>query len=185
LRATRNNRRLPLGDTFVRNGDRFTVRGATRDGLVVEHTSGTRTTLPAAYVREHATYGWASTVDAAQGATVDVGILLARPGLDREHLYVGLTRGRDANHIHLAPSEPAEDHHLRPPEIGDGLAAAEKALTDALARTGRQTAAHTRLPETERARSEYVEPAVRALDRALLRERYLAPDHGLERDFGR
>lgn len=120
----------------MRNGDRFTVLAASDGGLLLEHISGARTTLPAEYVREYAAYGWASTIDSAQGATVDVGILLARPGLDREHLYVGLTRGRDANQVHLAPTEPSEHHHLRPPDRGDGLAAAEKALTAALGRTG-------------------------------------------------
>jgi conjugative relaxase-like TrwC/TraI family protein len=186
LRATRNNRRLPLGDGFVRNGDRFTVCGATREGLMVEHTSGARTTLPTSYVREHATYGWASTIDAGQGATVDLGILLARPGIDREHLYVGLTRGRHANHVHLAPAEIAEHHHLRAPTTSDTVEAAERALTDALTRSGSQAAAHTRMPATAPERwIDAVMPAERALDETLRRERYFAHDLGLDSDFGR
>lgn len=63
-----------------------------------------RTVLPAAYLAGHADYGWASTIDAAQGATTDIGIVLVRPGLDREHLYVGLTRGRRANHAYMTPT---------------------------------------------------------------------------------
>ncbi len=58
---------------------------------------------PASYLAEHATYGWACTIDGAQGATADLGILLARPGLDREHLYVGMTRGR--------AGQPRPPHH--------------------------------------------------------------------------
>jgi hypothetical protein len=33
------------------------------------------------YLAEHADYGWASTIDGAQGATADIGILLARTGV--------------------------------------------------------------------------------------------------------
>ena len=95
LRARRNDRRLKVGDGHVRNGDRYQVLGpGPEDGLIVQDLSGRgRVVLPAAYLAEHAEYGWASTIDAAQGATADVGLVLVRAGLDREHLYVALTRG--------------------------------------------------------------------------------------------
>jgi conjugative relaxase-like TrwC/TraI family protein len=188
LRATRNNRAISIGDGYLRNGEHFTVLARAGDGLLVEHTSGTRITLPGAYVREHASYGWASTVDTAQGATVDIGVLLARPGIDREHLYVGLTRGRHANHIHLAPRDPGEDHHLRGRDTCDGLAAAQVAFTEALARTMKQTAAHMRLLEPGPPHSldtEAVQSAARALDQALHRDRYLARQRGLDRGIER
>lgn len=48
------------------------------------------TFLPADYVAAHAEYGWASTITSAQGATVDVGIVLVRPGLvTARHLAAG------------------------------------------------------------------------------------------------
>lgn len=71
LRATRNIRQLTLADGHVRNGDTFTVLARHHDkdgagGLIVQHiSSGEHIALPAAYVREHATYGWATTIDAA------------------------------------------------------------------------------------------------------------------------
>ena len=112
LRARRNDRRLTVGDTHVRNGDRYRVLAAAPDGgLVVDDmTDRGRTILPAAYLDQHATYGWASTIDGAQGATADVGILLARPGLDREHLYVAMTRGRHANHVHVTGTTGDPEH---------------------------------------------------------------------------
>ncbi|MEO7980296.1 MAG: hypothetical protein ABI807_05335 [Sporichthyaceae bacterium] len=108
LRACRNDRRLPLGDGHVRNGDRFRVLGpAPGGGLLVADLAGqASTTLPEPHLAQHATYGWACTIDGAQGATADLGILLARPGMDREHLYVGMTRGRHANHVHLTTEPP-------------------------------------------------------------------------------
>jgi conjugative relaxase-like TrwC/TraI family protein len=115
LRARKNDRRLPIADGHVRNGDRYRVLGNSPDGgLLVEDLSGRgRITLPAAYVAKHAEYGWAATIDGSQGATCDVGLLLARPGLDREHLYVGMTRGRHGNHAYLAPdAAQSPDQHL-------------------------------------------------------------------------
>ncbi len=145
LRATRNNRAIHVGGDFLRNGDQFTVLGRTGDGLLVQRLTGHRqAVLPDAYVRDHAAHGWASTIDAAQGATVDEGLLLARPGLDREHLYVGLTRGRHENHVHLAPP-PADEIHHQPPDAAGG---GRRTLTDALDRHDTQRAAHTRLPDT-------------------------------------
>jgi conjugative relaxase-like TrwC/TraI family protein len=162
LRTRRNDRQLPVGDGHVRNGDRYRVLNpdGPGGGLIVEDLAGRgRTVLPAGYVAEHAEYGWASTIDAAQGATSDVGIVLVRPGLDREHLYVAMTRGRDANHAYIAP-DPATDpehHHSPPPRPGlrerqrTPADRATDVLAAALATSGAQDAAHTAL-HTARAR---------------------------------
>ncbi len=123
LRTRRNNRSLPLGDSHVRNGDRFRVLGpgpATtqggEQGLIVEDLTGRgRTLLPPEYLAQHCEYGWASTIDSAQGATTDVGIVLVRPGMDREHLYVAMTRGRLGNHAYVTPDATSDDdHHVTP-----------------------------------------------------------------------
>jgi hypothetical protein len=110
-------------------------------GLLVDDLTVRGTTmLPANYVAQHVEHGWATTIDAAQGATTDIAILLARPGIDREHLYVGLTRGRDENHADLAPA--VDDDHAHPPASDTG---ARALLQAALARSGRNDAAHTLL----------------------------------------
>jgi conjugative relaxase-like TrwC/TraI family protein len=152
LRTRRNERRLAVGDSHLRNGDRFQVLGpGPAGGLIVEDLTGRgRTILPAEYVTAYAEYGWASTIDAAQGATADVGIVLVRPGLDREHLYVGMTRGRHANHAYITLDPTADpDHHnpptRRPDEAPQPAAQARDVLTAALGRSGAQDAAHTAL----------------------------------------
>ena len=105
------------GSGHVRNGDRYRVLGpGPAGGLIVEDLTGRgRVILPADYLAEHAEYGWASTIDGAQGVTADLGLVLVRPGMDREHLYVGMTRGRHGNHAYITPdvcSDPdADDHH--------------------------------------------------------------------------
>jgi ATP-dependent exoDNAse (exonuclease V) alpha subunit len=142
IRTKRNNRSITLRESHVRNGDRYTILATTDDGgLLVDDLTGRGSTmLPAAYVAEHVDHGWASTIDGAQGATTDIAILLARPGIDREHLYVGLTRGREENHAYLAPS--VDDDHAHPP-VGDSGARA--LLQAALARSWSNDAAHTLL----------------------------------------
>ena len=168
LRTRRNNRSLPLGDSHVRNGDRFRVLGpgpdstAGEQGLIVEDLAGRgRTVLPADYLAECCEYGWASTIDAAQGATADVGIVLVRPGMDREHLYVAMTRGRHGNHAYLSPDPTSDDEHdhghrrppVRPVPTGADVTArgqeatreeqARRVLEAALATSGAQDAALT------------------------------------------
>jgi ATP-dependent exoDNAse (exonuclease V) alpha subunit len=143
LRVTRNDRRIPVGADHLRNGDQFTVTGRADTGLTVQRLDGTETAvLPLAYLTDHASYGWASTIDAAQGATVDHSLLLARPGLDRTRLYVAMTRGRQTNQLYLAPKPDPEitprDWQRRALDPGDQLAAM-------LTTPGEQTAAHTQL----------------------------------------
>ena len=147
VRTKRNSRRLPVGDSHVKNGDRYRVLSPTTDGglLVDDIGSRGRTLLPAAYVAEHVDYGWATTIDAAQGSTCDVAVLLVRPGLDREHLYVGMTRGRAENHAYIGGNRDDDcDHQHTNPQP-----AADRILIDALARSGRQHAAHTLLENSK------------------------------------
>jgi len=189
VRTRRNDRRLPVGDGHVRNGDRYRVLGpGPAGGLIVEDLPGRgRAVLPASYVAEHAEYGWASTIDAAQGATTDVGIVLVRPGLDREHLYVAMTRGRDGNHAYVAPDPAADPDHHRPrrSEAAGQRTPDDQALdvlTAALAVSGAQDAAHTALHNArtraaEQTRKEAEHKAAAA--RAIRREAALAmsPEH--------
>ncbi|MHB1738253.1 MAG: MobF family relaxase [Actinomycetes bacterium] len=107
----KKNTTITVGADTLRNSDRFRVlAAATGGGLLVEDLRGRgTTTLPAAYLARHAEYGWAATIDGAQGATADIGIVLARTGLDREHLYVAMTRGRYENHVHTTPDTPQGD----------------------------------------------------------------------------
>lgn len=46
----------------------------------------------------HVELGWAVTGYGIQGDTVDVGLAVLEPGTTRNHAYVALTRGLQANH---------------------------------------------------------------------------------------
>ena len=65
--------------------------------------------LPASYVAEHVTLGYASTVHSAQGRTVDTAHAVVGSGLDAAGTYVALTRGRDRNTAYTVTRRLAAD----------------------------------------------------------------------------
>lgn len=101
----RNDRRLSVyaGRDFVKNGDRWSIESVGEDGsLTVRHLEhGGTVTLPAEYVRENVELGYALTVHRAQGATVDTAHALVDSRTDRAGAYVGLSRGREENHLYV------------------------------------------------------------------------------------
>ena len=111
----RNDRalRTPSG-VWVRNGDLWHVAAVQSDGsMVVQRRVGRRRAnivLPAAYVAEHVDLGYAITAHRAQGLTVDTAHVIVTPKTAREHLYVGMTRGRDSNKAYVALDHADEIH---------------------------------------------------------------------------
>lgn len=86
----------------VRNGHVWTVRVVHDDGaLLVQSPERGRITLPAEYVSQHTELGYASTLNRAQGITVDTSHVLAGPSTERSAAYVGLTRGRHENRLYV------------------------------------------------------------------------------------
>ncbi len=72
IRTRKNARFIRIGRAdFVRNGYRYTITEVLADGrLKARHLrSGRIVTLPADYVSEHVTLGYAATIDSAQGLT--------------------------------------------------------------------------------------------------------------------
>ncbi len=85
----------------MRNRERWTVDRVTADGrLSVSRIGGNGSvTLPAEYAQAHVRLGYASTAHGVQGETVDVSYTLVSRSTSHRSLYVGATRGRDANHL--------------------------------------------------------------------------------------
>jgi conjugative relaxase-like TrwC/TraI family protein len=127
-----NDRRLPVpGGGHVRNGAAWTVTAVHPDGTLEAtprdqaesparnpdrsrtrspQPAGSAVQLPARYVADHVELGYASTIHRAQGATVETAHVLARPGMDRQSLYVAMTRGRQANHAYVPLDGFTEEH---------------------------------------------------------------------------
>jgi AAA domain len=70
---------------------------------------GDQLTLPGSYVNEHMTLGYACTVHAAQGLTVDTAHSVATHRTGHAALYVALTRGREANTTYVATRFAPDD----------------------------------------------------------------------------
>src|SRR5215218_9942050 len=110
-----NDRQLRLTSTdWVKNGDRWTVQAITTEGdLEVQHLrSRHRVRLPAIYVQTSAELGYATTVHAAQGVSVDTMHGPATGEESRQQLYTMLTRGRIANHLYLQTVGDGDPHSL-------------------------------------------------------------------------
>ncbi|MDJ0396180.1 MobF family relaxase [Rhodococcus sp. G-MC3] len=97
----------------VRNGDLWTVDTAHHDGsLSVRHVDhGGRIRLPAGYVEQYCELGYAATIHRSQGMTVDTAHVLVDDTMNRQSLYVGLTRGRTGNNLYV-PIDRIVDPHL-------------------------------------------------------------------------
>ena len=65
--------------------------------------------LPSAYVAEHVELGYATSTARTQGMTVDETHTVAAPGMAREDLYVGMSRGRDLNRVYVVTDEADDD----------------------------------------------------------------------------
>lgn len=111
----------------MRNGYRYTITEVLTDGSVkARHLrSGRIVTLPADYIAEHVTLGYAATIDSAQGLTAGrrdakgTCHIVGSDMLTRQHLYVAMTRATDENHLYLSTAE-GDPHRLlspRPPTL--------------------------------------------------------------------
>jgi hypothetical protein len=103
----------------VRNGNRWRVVGvdATHGRVVAERlTDRARVLFEGDYLREHVTLGYAGTVASAQGMTIgcsnQYGVCwsILSDRASRAMAYVGMTRGRDENHLAIYPVVTNEAH---------------------------------------------------------------------------
>jgi conjugative relaxase-like TrwC/TraI family protein len=134
--------------TAVHTGGALTVRGTTHRGTL---------TLPADYVGEYVELGYATTVHRAQGMTVDTAHTLMAPSLTRSTAYVGLTRGRDTNHLYVVTDTTPEAHPDHQPEESTTPAAVFAAIVargdDNLAATATLAAELDHTDDTTRLRA--------------------------------
>ncbi len=106
LIATRDNDR----DADVANRDTWTVLAVHDAGsLTVTPTAGSglagERTLPPGYVSRHVELGYAGTLHSVQGETAHAGHLVLDEHTSAAAAYVGMTRGRTANTVHLVAED--------------------------------------------------------------------------------
>jgi conjugative relaxase-like TrwC/TraI family protein len=91
--------------------------------------------LPGSYVASNVELGYASTVHSAQGATVKLGGVVVDENMSREGLYVGASRGAEANTIYVITHD--DDDHRKPEDRPDRFGV----LASVLEREGAQQSA--------------------------------------------
>ncbi|MGP8205403.1 MAG: MobF family relaxase [Acidimicrobiales bacterium] len=136
--TTLNNRRLvSTTGAWVRNGDRWQILARRPDrSLLLSSLDGRgKVSVPGDYVEENIALAFAVTVHKSQGLTVDAAVLVVGAATTAEHLYVGLTRGRDHN-LACVVREPLDDGHRYVAAPG-----AQEVLAAALRRTGSEPSA--------------------------------------------
>lgn len=114
-----NDRRVRMSDTdWVKNGDRWTVLDVHEDGAVsAQHAqNGHLVTLRPDYVAQSTELGYATTVHAAQGVSVDAMHGLATGEESRQQVYTMLTRGRLSNEIYLEVVGDGDQHNVIRPD---------------------------------------------------------------------
>ena len=167
----------------VANRQTWTVQQVTENGDVLAVETGNarkqqRTVrLPADYVAEHAHLAYAVTAYGVQGTTVDVSHTVLSDALDAAGVYVGMTRGRHTNVLHVVATDLADAREqfteaLTRDRADRGLNAATVAAREEVAGlvahgpVAEVNAERTRLREfitkTEK-RVEHIEDALRVL----------------------
>ncbi len=105
----KNNYQLKTnqGKDFVKNGDLWEIRAIAEDGaLLLQHTNHSgMASIPASYASEYVQLGYASTINRAQGSTVDTTHAVVDAATDRAAAYVALSRGRESNRLYVATDE--------------------------------------------------------------------------------
>ena len=115
--CTRNDHAVEAGEPgrTLANGDLLRIDAVTRDGLIVRRAldadprTGQRRWTGRAFRYagyQDAELGYAVTDHAAQGRTVHTGLAVITGTEDRQHAYVALTRGTDANLAYVFTVSP-------------------------------------------------------------------------------
>jgi hypothetical protein len=117
ITATRNDHTLQAGQPgrTLANGDLLRIEAVTSRGLVVRRAldadpaTGRRRWTDRTFLYQHfsdAELGYAVTDHVAQGRTVHTGLAVITGTEDRQHAYVALSRGTDANHAYVFTTSP-------------------------------------------------------------------------------
>lgn len=133
----------------VKNGDLWTIAGLGEDGSLRlrNNISNGEVTVAADYITDNVQLGYATTVHRSQGMTVGSCHVLAAANMDRQALYVAMTRGKNTNVVYAATDElPDWDFEHRPDEHPGAIGLLRKIV----ARDASQRTVHQMIEEQQR-----------------------------------
>ena len=139
--CTRNDHQVEAGEPgrTLANGDLLRIDAITRNGLLVRRAldpdprTGQRRWTARAFRYagyQDAELGYAVTDHAAQGRTVHTGLAVITGTEDRQHAYVALTRGTDANLAYVFTASPKTADPAPGPKPAPELARYDKILAE-------------------------------------------------------
>ena len=112
LIRARLNTEIDAGGRTLTNRDTLTITALRGPDAQVRRQRQDETwtepfRVPRSYLARNAELGYGGNVHVAQGRTVDTTHLLVTGSLSRQALYVGMTRGREANTAHVVTGKTA------------------------------------------------------------------------------
>ena len=141
ITTRRNDRRLPVpGGGYVRNGDNWHVTAVHPDGSLDARTRSAQADAEAAVVRCRPTTSPSTSSSATPPPCTAPRAPPSTPptpssaaAMNRQSLYVAMTRGREANHAHIDTSGTPGNHlgaeaHLREPQQLNGRQILEQVI---------------------------------------------------------
>ena len=190
IQTRRNDR-----DLRVANRQTWTVQHVGDDGTVWAKETGNgrkhqhTVVLPAEYVAEHAHLAYASTAYGVQGATVNEAHTILTDVLDVAAVYVGMTRGREQNQLHVVAANLPDARQqfieaMHRDRANRGLAAATQAAKEAtrgLTGDGPVTLVNTEIARLDH-EAEHAERQAEQWARIAQRLDAQATDHKAEAD---
>ena len=123
VRARENDKTIDAGGQPLANRDVLRIdgraHGQARVRRQVQSGWSGPFLIPERYLADHGELAYAGNTHVAQGRTTGTAHLLVTSSLNRRSLYVGMTRGRQANTAYVATGEPVPGHEpeLANPEI--------------------------------------------------------------------
>lgn len=187
-----NDGRIELDDAAILerpapvcNGDRWRVIGVDTERDLIEArrlSDDAHATLQGDYLKRHVQLGYAVTVHTAQGVTADSVHAVLSEYTTRSLLYVGVTRGREDNHLYMYDRLGVENEHehaeeqgvhvMRRGGVGEAAQTVQRivATRDERPRTAHQIAAQTPINDRWLLPGP-VEKALQDRDRAVVKRR--------------
>jgi hypothetical protein len=123
VRARENAKTIDAGGQPLANRDVLRIEGRAHGQVQVcrqvEGGWSDPFLLPERYLADHGELAYAGNTHVAQGRTTGTAHLLVTGSLNRRSLYVGMTRGRQANTAYVATGEPVpgKEPELLNPEV--------------------------------------------------------------------
>ncbi len=141
ITCTCNNHQIEAGEPgrALANGDLLRIEAVTAGGLVVRRAldadpaTGCRRWTDRTFVYPHfgdAELGYAVTDHVAMGRTVHTGLAVITGTEDRQHAYVALTRGTDANYAYVFTLSPKLADPVPGPRPAPELARYDKIVAE-------------------------------------------------------